>query len=203
MVRPKKKKRIDEFEWTNQELVGGADNGRVPELANPQASLEEEEANERLVGTLYKALSSKDFDEVQRLLAPDLEWWFHGPPNHQHLMHLLTGSAPSSSSPSSSSFVFVPQTIVAFGSTVLVEGFDKERSVSWVHAWTVTDGIITQVREYFNTSVTVTRFGAGASQPISSPAVTTLRSASANKCQSVWESKLCDINSVPGLVLAL
>ena len=174
----------------------------MPELANPQASLEEEEANERLVGTLYKALSSKGFDEVQRLLAPDLEWWFHGPPNHQHLMHLLTGSAPSSSS-SSSAFVFVPQTIVAFGSTILVEGFDKERSVSWVHAWTVTDGIITQVREYFNTSVTVTRFGAGASQPISSPGVTTFRSASANKFQSVWESKLCDINSVPGLVLAL
>jgi ketosteroid isomerase-like protein len=173
----------------------------VPELANSQASLEEQEPNERVVTALYKALSSKDFDEVQRLLAPDLEWWFHGPPNHQHLMRLLTGSSKEDS------FVFVPQSIVAFGSTVLVEGYDKERSVSWVHAWTVTDGIITQVREYFNTSVIVARFGdskgqgvGGASQTISSPAVTL---KSVNKCQSVWESKLCDNNSVPGLVLAL
>ncbi|CAL8998868.1 unnamed protein product [Prunus brigantina] len=74
---------------------------------------------------------------------------------------------------------------------VLVEGFDDCRSVSWVHAWTVTDGIITQVREYYNTSVTVTR--------LSSPEI---RSQSGN-CQSVWQSKLADNESVPGLVLAL
>ncbi|KAB5512950.1 hypothetical protein DKX38_029978 [Salix brachista] len=46
---------------------------------------------------------------------------------------------------------------------VLVEGFNKDWNVSWVHAWTVTNGIITQVKEYFNTSVTVTRFGDGGS----------------------------------------
>lgn len=171
-------------------------NFEVPELANSQASLEEEEGNRRVVSALYKALSSKDFDEVPRLLAPDLEWWFHGPPNRQHLMHLLTGSS-SPSSPKDS-FNFVPQSIFAFGSTVLVEGYDKERSVSWVHAWTVADGIIIQLREYFNTSLTVTLFG---SQPISSPAVAS-SSQSANKCQSVWQSQLSD-KSVPGLVLAL
>lgn len=147
-----------------------------------------------MVTALYKALSSKGFDEVQRLLAPDLEWWFHGPPDHQHLMHLLTGS----SSPNNS-FVFVPQSVVAFGSTVLVEGYDKERSVSWVHAWTVTDGIITQVREYFNTSVTVARFG---SHPISSSDVVSQPEPAIHKCQSVWQSQLSD-ESAPGLVLAL
>jgi ketosteroid isomerase-like protein len=148
-----------------------------------------------VVTALYKALSCNNFDEVQHLLPPDLEWWFHGPPNRQHLMRLLTGSSPSSPK---DSFHFVPQSIFAFGSTVLVEGYDKECSVSWVHAWTVADGIITQLREYVNTSLTVTRFR---SQPISSPAVAT----SANKyCQStVWQSQLSDDKSSPGLVLAL
>ncbi|KAG5563694.1 hypothetical protein RHGRI_000034 [Rhododendron griersonianum] len=63
------------------------------------------------------------------------------------MMRLLTGSS------STSSFKFVPRSVAAFGSTVLVEGYDRNCSISWVHAWTVTaDGIITQVREYFNTS---------------------------------------------------
>jgi ketosteroid isomerase-like protein len=150
-----------------------------------------------VVSALYKALSSKDFDEVQRLLAPDIEWWFHGPPNRQHLMRLLTGSSPSSPK---DSFHFLPQSFFAFGSTVLAEGYDKESSVSWVHAWTVADGIVTQLREYLNTSLTVTHFGL--SQPTSSPAVASSLSSSANKCQSVWQSQLSD-KSAPGLVLAL
>ncbi|KAK9279609.1 hypothetical protein L1049_013288 [Liquidambar formosana] len=102
-------------------------------------------------------------------------------------MRLLTGATPNIS------FVFVPLSIVAFGSRILVEGYDKEQSVSWVHAWTVADGIITQVREYFNTSVTVTRFG-NASVP--SRSLSHL---------SVWRSKLDESvgKSVPGLVLAI
>lgn len=178
-------------------------------LANSQASsLEELDQEEHqkigVVKTLYEALNSHDVQTVHRLLACDLEWWFHGPPAHQHLMHILTGSTSSSSK--SKSFLFIPLSIVAFGSTIIVEGGQEGgKEGSWVHAWTVTDGIFTQVREYFNTSVTVTWFGtpegvgpSGRPQEISSlPAV-----IKAN-CQSVWESKLCDNKSVPGLVLAL
>ena len=183
------------------------------ELANSQAiSLEEQESNNiRVVKTLYEALSSNpkqhgsrnDQVQVHHLLATYLEWWFHGPPSHQHLKRLLTGSPPGDLS-----FAFVPLSVVAFGSTVLVEGYDKERSVSWVHAWTVNDGIITQVREYYNTSVTVTLFGnsngAGAGASQSSVCSSEIRSQSAGKyCQSVWQSKLSSDKSMPGLVLAL
>lgn len=169
----------------------------ISELANSKASVDnEEEYNIRVVKTLYDALNSFDVKTVHRLLTSDLEWWFHGPPGNQHLMHMLTGS--SSSSEDKRCFTFVPLSTVAFGPTVIVEGHSKEHSVSWVHAWTVTDGIITQVREYFNTSVTVTRFGDP--QLLSSPAAPVTVSSS---CQSVWQSKLCDNNSVPGLVLAL
>ncbi|KAM7258019.1 hypothetical protein ACFE04_013760 [Oxalis oulophora] len=153
---------------------------------------EQEQLNKRVVKALYEALVANDVDTVQRLLASDVEWWFHGPPMRQYLMQLLTGSSSSSSS---DSFIFIPQSISVFGSTVIVEGYDNHhRSVSWVHAWTINNGIITQVREYFNTSVTVTCFGTPLSPEIGLQSVT---------CQRVWQSKLCDNEAVPGLVLAL
>ncbi|KAB5512886.1 hypothetical protein DKX38_029914 [Salix brachista] len=174
-------------------------------LATNQASLDEieEEHNKKVAIALYEALGNKDIKAAYRLLAPDLEWWFHGPPIHQkHLTSFLTNqsTSPSSSTRPSKSFIFHPiSNIVAFGSMVLVEGFNKDWNVSWVHAWTVTNGIITQVKEYFNTSVTVTRFGDGGSIA-SSPGITSQPRAS---CQSVWQSKVSDNKSVPGLVLAL
>lgn len=142
---------------------------------------------------LYKALSSRDVTTVHALLASDLEWWFHGPPSHQFMMLLLTGNDATSSD----KFQFTPQSITAIGSIVLVEGCDQERLISWVHAWTVTDGIITQVREYFNTSLTVTRFGNGSNF---SASVRSLH------CPSfLWESSVSNRvgKSVPGLVLAI
>ncbi|EOY34641.1 Senescence associated gene 20, putative [Theobroma cacao] len=164
------------------------------ELANNQARLEgqeEEYSNERVVRALYDALNSRDVETVHRLLAADLEWWFHGPPSHQHLMRLLTGSTEP--------FIFVPLRVAAFGSLVIVEGYNKERDVSWVHAWTVTNGIITQVREYFNTSLTVARLSNSEGGP---PSISSAPTVLAN-CQSIWQSKLCDDKAVPGLVLAL
>ena len=82
--------------------------------------------------------------------------------------------------------------------TVLAEGCDLSRSIYWVHAWTVADGIITQVREYFNTSLTVTKIGdsgrSGSTSEISKA-----------HCTSLWESSLSHRagKSVPGLVLAI
>ncbi|XP_019233043.1 PREDICTED: wound-induced protein 1-like, partial [Nicotiana attenuata] len=162
------------------------------ELANSQETLEETR-NKGVVFALYEALSSRDVDKVQKLLASDLEWWFHGPPSHQFLMRILTGTAKSDTD----LFQFIPQTIDAFGSTVLVEGCDPNRSITWVHAWTVTDGVITQVREYFNTSLTVTRLGNNNNKDFSSIAP--------RHCPSLWESSLPNRvgKSVPGLVLAL
>ncbi|KAL6341169.1 hypothetical protein AAG906_032285 [Vitis piasezkii] len=168
----------------------------VSELAHTEAALEE--SSKRVVGALYEALSTRDVETVHQLLAPDLEWWFHGPPNHQHLMRLLTGSS-SSDDP----FHFDPVSIVAFGSTVLVEGYEERRSVAWVHAWVVTDGIITQVREYFNTSVTVTRLS-NTDKAAEGPSTSTTAARSV-PCTCVWQSKVCESmgKSVPGLLLAL
>lgn len=181
------------------------------ELANSQQKNPEdsENKNQRVVRALYDALKSLDVETVHKILAPDLEWWFHGPPTHQFMMHLLTGSTTASSA-SQSSFVFVPLSITSFGPIVLAEGCDHSRQISWVHAWTVADGIITQVREYFNTSLTVTRFGkdlSGQSQRKKSPPSDFPSTAEINPvhCPSIWESSVSnrDGKSVPGLVLAL
>ncbi|CAI0419657.1 unnamed protein product, partial [Linum tenue] len=155
-------------------------------LANSDELAELERKNREVVLSLYEALSCRDVETVTKILARDLEWWFHGPPSHQFMMRLLTDQSIQSS------FSFSPKSIASFGSIVIAEGCDSERGIYWVHAWTVTDGIITQVREYFNTSLTVT--------PSSTAEI-----ASVHYCPSVWESSLSNLvgKSVPGLVLAI
>ncbi|TKY47601.1 Wound-induced protein 1 [Spatholobus suberectus] len=150
-------------------------------------------SSKRLVLALYDALNSRDSDAVVRIVAADLEWWFHGPPSHQFLMRMLTGDSAAAAD----TFRFVPQSIASFGSTVIVEGCDAPRAIAWVHAWTVTDGIITHVREYFNTALTVTRFDD--SDEIV-PA-----SSGTGRLPCVWESSVSGRvgKSVPGLVLAI
>lgn len=160
------------------------------ELANSKTCLEEDQdCNKRAITDLYKAFLSNDTHTLHRLLAPDLEWWFHGPPCHRHyLIPLLTGSSSSSQKP------LIPDIIVGFGSVTVAEGYDEANMVWWVHAWTIVDGTITELREYVNTSVTVTRLGYA--PKLSSQIV------AASKCQCIWQSKLCD-GSVPGLILAI
>ncbi|CAL1387768.1 unnamed protein product [Linum trigynum] len=130
------------------------------------------------------------------------------------MMRLLTGADNNNNNNSNikdqsiqSSFSFSPKSIASFGSIVIAEGCDSERGIYWVHAWTVTDGIITQVREYFNTSLTVTRLSKiGRSRSKSrSSASSTVEIASVHYCPSVWESSLSNLvgKSVPGLVLAI
>ncbi|KAK7321402.1 hypothetical protein VNO77_32020 [Canavalia gladiata] len=164
----------------------------LPELANSKTRCIEEDGNKRVVKELYKAIISNDSDTMHSVLAPYLEWWFHGPPCHRHhLIPFLTGS--SSSKPT-----LVPDLIIGFGSMIIAEGYDDSNMVWWVHVWTITvDGVITEVREYVNTSVTVTRLGS-----LHAPSQTLLGSSASSTCQSIWQSKLCD-DSVPGLILAI
>ncbi|KAE8724367.1 Wound-induced protein 1 [Hibiscus syriacus] len=119
-------------------------------------------------------------------------------------MRLLTGA----SSDDSFRFEFDPLSLTTFGSIVIVEGCDHSRSTTWVHSWTVTDGIINQVRKYLNTSLTVTLLGNSTQSPPSdynpSPSSSTAEITSLH-CPSVWESSFSNRvgKSVPGLVLAI
>lgn len=164
-----------------------------PELAfggeNPATDEGEKQRNREAVLQLYDALETRDVERVQRLLAPNLEWWFHGPPSHQHMKRLLTGEDDK--------FRFLIYSVEVLGSTVVAEGTDLAGSVFWAHAWTASDGLITQVREYFNTSLTVMLVGVDSGKSSSSSA--------AGHCQPVWQSRLPRFagKSLPGLVLAI
>ncbi|KAM0900589.1 hypothetical protein ACQ4PT_020538 [Festuca glaucescens] len=177
----------------------------------------EEQRGKFLVLRLYEALNDSDARRAQELLAPDLEWWFHGPPAHQHMMRLLTGADTNAQ------FTFAPRSVDAFGSTVIAEGgADAGGQLYWVHAWTVgPDGVITQLREYFNTDLTVTRLSAAMATKNVTAAVSPSQASSSStsstssapsspaptpkwpKC--LWQSRRADRarKSLPGLVLAI
>lgn len=136
--------------WSHSESIELASSNPLPE------ALEQE--SRQVVVAFYEALATGDAETVQGLVASDeLEWWFHGPPSNQYLMHLLTGVTTQDS------FIFKPVSIVAIGNTVFVEGqgevvcnkTSQGETKCWVHVWTVKGGKITQLREYFNTALTV------------------------------------------------
>jgi len=193
----------------------------APEFAAGESA---EQRNRFLVLRLYEALNARDARRAQELLAPDLEWWFHGPPTRQHMMRLLTGADQRDKNRGGAGgggggFFFSPRSVDAFGSTVIAEGADDARQLYWVHAWTVgPDGVITKLREYFNTDLTVTLLSSGAAssakkadiegappkqQDAASSSSSSPSAAAGPKC--LWQSRRADSahKSLPGLVLAI
>lgn len=161
------------------------------ELANT-GTLADTNSDEGIVRALYRALSQGDVHPVSKLVTPDLEWWFHGPPSQDHMMRLLTGAA------SCDSFSFEPVRFFSQGSKVFVEGKHSTRhNVFWVHIWTVKEGRITQLREYFNTAVLVTDL---------KPNKPSVEIVSSYPCTTIWQSQLWkskEGKSLPGFILAV
>ncbi|ERM95606.1 hypothetical protein AMTRI_Chr08g207510 [Amborella trichopoda] len=147
----------------------------------------EEDANKATVMALYAALDGGDCSRVAEILAPDLEWWFHGPPHCQYMKHMLTGESIHHN------FTFKPQSVRAIGSMILAEGWEGEH-MYWVHVWSVVNGLITQVREYFNTWIIVRDL---------SPVV--LKAQDGCEGLTLWRSEVEGRweKSLPGLVLAI
>lgn len=120
--------------------------GTLGELLSSE--LEPAPGNRKTVKAFYEALASNDTAVVLRVVAADLEWWFHGPPHCQHLMRLLTGESRRVE------FKFQPRSVTAIGDSVIVEGWQGSKAY-WAHVWTLKEGIMTQLREYFDTWLTV------------------------------------------------
>jgi ketosteroid isomerase-like protein len=205
-------------ELANHQQAGAAALPQYDTAAELAGGETEEQRGKFLVLRLYEALNARDARRAQELLAPDLEWWFHGPPAHQHMMRLLTGADTDAE------FTFAPRSVDAFGSTVIAEGGDAGAGLLyWVHAWTVgPDGVITQLREYFNTDLTVTRLSVAAavsknaSASVSPGHASSSSSTSASSAPSspaptpkwpkcLWQSRRANRarKSLPGLVLAI
>ncbi|XP_027351342.1 senescence associated gene 20-like [Abrus precatorius] len=142
--------------------------------------------NKAIVEMLYKALLGQGtMDKVAKLLASDLEWWFHGPPQCQHMMRVLTGETDHTKA-----FRFEPRSITAIGDCVIAEGWEGQ--AYWVHVWTLKNGLITQFREYFNTWLVV--------RDLRPPGWEDKEDS-----MTLWQSQPRDLyrRSLPGLVLAI
>jgi hypothetical protein len=55
-------------------------------------------------------------------------------------------------------FHFIPTKVGLLANKVFVEGHGRGEKSWWVHVWTVTDGKITQLREYYNTAIMVANY---------------------------------------------
>ncbi|XP_071717577.1 wound-induced protein 1 [Rutidosis leptorrhynchoides] len=153
---------------------------------------EQEMQNQAIVGALYKALAEGDTENLSRVVATDLEWWFHGPQNCHHMMRMLTGEAIYTE------FKFEPRSITAIGDEiVVVEGYEGT-NVYWVHVWALKDGLVTWLKEYFNTWLTVKELRV---RPVGWP----LGWAGKDNRSTVWRSQPRDLfrRSLPGLMLAI
>ncbi|OMO84939.1 Wound-induced protein, Wun1 [Corchorus capsularis] len=155
------------------------------ETNNMQVEASEEMQNKAIVDTLYKALAQGERRSLAKVVASDLEWWFHGPPRCQHMMRMLTGES------SHSEFRFEPRSIEVVGDCVIAEGWEGAQ-VYWVHVWTLKDGLITQFREYFNTWLTV--------RDVKPPGWEI-----GHDRHTLWQSHPRDLarRSLPGIVLAI
>ncbi|CAN6351402.1 unnamed protein product [Urochloa humidicola] len=105
---------------------------------------------------------------------------------------------------------FKVRSLDAFGPTVLAEGTDATGALYWVHAWTVgPGGRVTEVREYCNTALVVTRLagggGAGAGDDAGVAAAAAAACSQSQSSEQVWQSRLPDRarRNLPGLVLAI
>lgn len=151
--------------------------------------------NKNIVCDFYKALETRDIDTLHHLLAPNIDWWFHGPPAHKYnLMQLFTGTRVFDDN----NYSYKPLVVVGIGSMVVAEGFHvhKSQKTYWVHVWKVENGkIITEVREYLDTFVRVTRIRKTSNVYAPSP--------QSPKCKNMWESELVYDASVPRLLLVI
>lgn len=112
---------------------------------------EHENRNRETVKLVYKALlRDADTEKLAKVVRAELEWWYHGPPHCQHMMKVLTGESTTAQK----AFKFRPRRIRAVGDRVMVEGWEGAGEY-WVHVWRLKHGIIAQLREYFNTLITV------------------------------------------------
>ncbi|KAK3139060.1 hypothetical protein QOZ80_5AG0377210 [Eleusine coracana subsp. coracana] len=113
-------------------------------------------------------------------------------------MRLLTGNGTAGGA-----LPFKVRSVEAFGPTVLAEGTDAATgALYWVHAWTVgPGGRVTEVREYCNTALVVTKLGGGED----AAAASATKAVCSQSQQQVWQSRLPDgaHNNLPGLVLAI
>jgi len=150
---------------------------------------QEESDNSILIKKLYEAISKDDIVNLKSCMSSELDWWYHGPPGHQHMKFLLTGITRCKT------YVFNPNEIWVIGNRVFVEGPGKTPNGSWVHIWTIKDNLCMALREYSNTAIMVTNIARSLDE----------KNKNHQDIPYIWQSRLARIRDMnkPGIVLAI
>jgi ketosteroid isomerase-like protein len=129
-----------------------------------------QQSNIAIVRQLYYSFLAHDIDGIVPLLADNVDWLFFGPatiPFAGHYIGPLRVAEFFHRAIEKSEFVlFEPRDFVAGINTVLVQGHErgiarstgKHWETEWAHVYTIEDGRITKLREYYDTAVVATAF---------------------------------------------
>ncbi|RMG89380.1 MAG: hypothetical protein D6706_21460 [Chloroflexi bacterium] len=135
--------------------------------------LAEEIINSSLVATdnvkfvqerIYGAFGSGDIPGLLNALAEDVDWQFYGPPEIPFAGHYRGRQEMARFFGMVAEMVvihiFEPREFTAQGDRVVVRGYEKTGvksngrifETNWVHIFTVRDGQVVKVREYYDTA---------------------------------------------------
>ncbi|HEX8552736.1 MAG TPA: nuclear transport factor 2 family protein [Abditibacteriaceae bacterium] len=129
-----------------------------------------QQENAALIQALYAAFEQRDIAGIVELLADDIDWLFFGPseiPFAGHYRgHAEVAGFFEKALGTSDFLVFEPREVIPGFTNVLVQGFERVRARStdriwetdWAHVFTIADGKIVKLREYYDTAVMVEAF---------------------------------------------
>lgn len=131
-----------------------------------------QQENIEIVHQVYAAFARQDIPALLTVLSDDIDWLFFGPAEipfagHYH-GHQQVAQFFAKALATSEFLVFEPREFLAGASSVLVQGYEQVRAKStgqvweteWAHVFTVRDGQIVKMREYYDTAVVAAAFQA-------------------------------------------
>ena len=126
--------------------------------------------NITLAQHIYAAFERRDIASLLTVLANDIDWLFFGPADipfaghyqgHDHVAHFFATALETAE------FIeFEPREFLAGANSVLVQGYEKVRAkatgkvweTEWAHVFTISNGKIVKMREYYDTAVVAAAF---------------------------------------------
>jgi ketosteroid isomerase-like protein len=134
-----------------------------------------EQANEQAVQRLYTAFGQGDMQGIMDVLAEDVDWLFVGRPEdvpfagprhgHEQMKEFfgIVGETVGEI------YEFGPREVMSFDDKVLVLGHERVRvratgrvfETDWAHLFTMHDGKIVRLREFYDTATMAEAFRGG------------------------------------------
>lgn len=131
-----------------------------------------EQANEQVVQRLYTAFGQGDMQGILDVLAEDVDWLFVGRPEdvpfagHRHGHEQMKEFFGTIGETVAEIYEFGPREVMSFDDKVLVLGHERVRvgatdrvfETDWAHLFTVREGKIVRLREFYDTAAIAEAF---------------------------------------------